>query len=248
LDFIQKAAYARGLGVSPSTVYRACHKGRPLEAALSPDGRRIDREHAAARAYASRMHGVRPGRRPDKSAGERARLMLEQGRQAFRGEADAPGGDVAPSSGADANKIAQALADIRLAGEGRLPQDLEDLGTLTLREVVESCGDLPGLRDAVKSLKEYAQMRNQEGIAAKRRSELIDRKLIPSVFVPIVNTAFRRLVEEVPDAITDQVVARVQSGGDSLRLDVVDIYRREVSTILTACVSSMAEQIRERAQ
>ena len=247
-NFIHKSELARQVEADPTTVRRACQPGGQLEPALSRDRTRIDMDHEAARAYVSRMKGRRRGRKrkAPESAATRARLMLEKSREGFSGgSVEAPGGDTTPPLGADAK---QALADIRLAGEGRLPDGLEDLGSLTLRQVVERCGDLDGLSAAVKALKDYAQMRNQEGIASKRRGELIDRKLVPSVFVPLVSTAFKRLVEEAPDAMTNQVISRVMSGGDDLRIDVTEIYRREIGTILTACIDAMAKAVEDHTQ
>ena len=56
--------------------------------------------------------------------------------------------------------------------------DVTDLGALTLREIADRFGSVESMHTVVKALKDYAAMQNQEGLANKRRGEMIDRDLV----------------------------------------------------------------------
>ncbi len=59
--------------------------------------------------------------------------------------------------------------------------------------------------------------------------------MLTGTLLPLVELAFRRLVSEAPIALTDQIIARVLTGGDDLRSDVEALIRLENSGILTDC-------------
>tara|TARA_R110000765_G_scaffold147569_1_gene250147 strand:- start:1001 stop:1717 length:717 start_codon:yes stop_codon:yes gene_type:complete len=131
--------------------------------------------------------------------------------------------------------VRQYLYDVQTQIAGAFPDHVDNLGSMTLREIVERFGSLPNLKDAVKAMANFADMRNKEGLAAKRRGELVSRDVLTGTLLPLVELAFRRLVSEAPVALTDQIVARVLAGGDDLRSDVEALIRLENSGILTDC-------------
>ena len=72
---------------------------------------------------------------------------------------------------------------------------------MTLRQVVDEFGALPAFRDAVKAMRDHADMKLKEANAAKKRGEHVDRSVISAVVMPLVELAYKRLVAEAP-AIT----------------------------------------------
>lgn len=225
-ELITKSQLADIAGVSRDAVTRALKGG--LQAALTRDGRRVNSEHPAALKFLAD-----------------ARRSRQE-----RGEPPDPGPPVTPSEtpgpdGLRRENTARVLYDVEQQIAGVFPDDLTDLGSMPLREVVDRFGSLAGLREVVRALKDFADMRNKEGLAAQRRGTLIARDLIGQSFVPLVDMAFLRLVGEVPTLLTEQIVARVNSGGDELRGDVETILIEQLSKVLTECRDAMAKLVRE---
>ncbi len=142
-----------------------------------------------------------------------------------------------------AQRVDQELKQIYDGSGGALPPDLKDIGKLTLREIVLKWGTLPGLLAAVKASKLFAEFQLREVEAAKKRGDLIDRKVLTSVVWPLVDMAFRRLTAEAPTALREQIIARVMSGGDDLALDVERLIHDENAGILKDCQASLRKQI-----
>jgi hypothetical protein len=164
-------------------------------------------------------------------------------------DAPAPGGEGArpiwesTEPGSLDRHVAQYLYDVETGLAGAFPGDIEDLGSMTLREVVERFGSFGGLRDAVRGLRDFADMQNKQGLALQRRGELISRNVVTASVIPLIDLAFTRLVTEAPTALAEQVIARVQSAsGSDLRIDVEDLIRSENSGILSDCRDSLVRE------
>ena len=136
--------------------------------------------------------------------------------------------------------IDQALAALRAEAGGALPPNL---GALTMREVFERFGSLKALADAVKAGRDFADMQVKEQLASQRRGDVVDRTLVAAVFAPLVDLAFRRIVNEAPQAMGEQIIARVLTGGDDLAMDVENLLRRELGGILEDCRDTMAAEL-----
>lgn len=142
----------------------------------------------------------------------------------------------------------QYLFDVERGLAGQFPDEIDDLGSMTLREMVDRFGSIENLGGLVKLLKNYADMQHKEAAAAERRGDLISRTVISNSLVPLIDLAFRRLVTEAPGALAEQIIARVLSAagegktGD-LRLDVEALIRRETSTILTNCRDRFVQEV-----
>ena len=83
------------------------------------------------------------------------------------------------------------------------------------------------------------------GLAAKRRRDLVDRRIVTAVLVPLVDMSYSRVVSDAPVALTEQIVARVMSGGDDLKIDVEEMIRKELGGILSDCRDSMAHELEQ---
>jgi len=239
-SLVTQAELSRMTGVSPPTICRAFKDG--LKDAVSINGKYIDTEHPLVALYLQKHRAKLALKGPDPFAEGRAAAKIHHSQAVGRAEPPGP----VPSSGPGGSlNTENALRDMQALGQGKLPRDIEDLGAMTMREVAERFGTLPGLRDVVKSLKDFATMQVAEGTAAKKRGELIERKVIPAVFMPFLEMATKRLVNEAPQALRAQIVARVLAGGDDLATDVENMIVHENSNILTECKSSMARALEE---
>lgn len=139
--------------------------------------------------------------------------------------------------------VTQELFNIQYQSAGHLPADLEDLGAMTLREVVTQYGSLPSLAPAVKATKDFATMKIAEAKAREARGDMIERAAVEGVVFPLLDTAFKRIVDEAPDALSEQIIARVMAGTGDLRLDVRDMIRKEMSGILVDCKLKATEEL-----
>ncbi len=117
---------------------------------------------------------------------------------------------------------------------------LESLADRTVQEVVDQFGEIEAVFPLAKAMKVRAEWQVKDVEAKRKRGDLIEKTFVTQVIIPLVNSAFRRLVSESPESLTAVIVARVLSGGESLHLDVKDAIRMENSGILT----SLVEQVR----
>ena len=265
LETLLKSEVAGLAGVAPPSITWACRKGGALHPALTPYGRRLYANHAAVRAYIHKpaLRATNRVNRASIRAGVEPRPALTETppevTDPFALAMGADSGDAVTFSGvrpeapgevsqgaaggspmthpspALAAHVRQYLYDVHTQIAGAFPDHVDNLGSMTLREIVERFGSLPNLKDAVKAMANFADMRNKEGLASKRRGELVSRDVLTGTLLPLVELAFRRLVSEAPVALTDQIIARVLAGGDDLRSDVEALIRLENSGILTDC-------------
>lgn len=259
----RKIDFARAAGITPGTVTSLC-RGK-LREAMTPNGRRIYCDHPAVVAYLEASHNpalqssaMRNAKRnkpkpvtthvPDPFATAARLASMPNSGVGGAGASGALARDSAPpnlSRPVGSTPTDGALFDLYNGTGGALLEDLEDLGALTLREVLDRWGTLRGLADGVKALKDFADMKNKESAAAQRRGQLVDRSLVSAVLVPLIDLAFRRLVTEMPVALGEQIIARVMAGGEDLRLDVEALIRRETSGILTDCRDGVALELQK---
>lgn len=121
-----------------------------------------------------------------------------------------------------------------------VPDDLKDLEDLTVREVVMRYGSVDGFKRFVDSVKNIAEYKHRELRVKQQRGDLIDRDRVAGVVFPMIDVAFSRLVSDVPDAVSKQVIARVESGGPDTAADVVQIIRDANSRVLKNLKQSAA--------
>lgn len=110
--------------------------------------------------------------------------------------------------------------------------EIKDLEHLTVREVVMMYGSVDGFKRFVESLKNIADYKNQELKIQQQRGEVISREKVSGTIFPLIDMAFTRLVSDVPTALSKQVIARVESGGESMAIDVESIIREANSSAI----------------
>lgn len=275
-EIFRKSDLAREAGVGANTITGICRTR--LRGAMTPDGRRLFKDHPDVRAYVEQCRNpalwsavLQTARRrklkaktprpvdPFAQAAKLATIPTSGvvGAAASGRLVSLPEPSIAPPRRTpkpptpkthEANKrrtfANDALYDLYTGTAGALPEDLEDLGAMTLREVVERFGTLRALSDAVKARKDFADMKVKESAAAQRRGQLVNRALVSAIIVPLIDLAFRRLVGEMPTALTEQIIARVLAGGEDLKVDVEALIRRETSGILTDCRDGVAKELK----
>jgi hypothetical protein len=127
------------------------------------------------------------------------------------------------------------LYNLQTQTAGILPDDIEDLGKLTLREVIDRAGSFEALLTAVKSLKTHAEYRKVDIEAKRRRGTLIDRPAVERTIFPYIDLTQKRIVGEMPKAVAERIIARVLTGGDNLALDVEKLIRDECASVYRDC-------------
>jgi hypothetical protein len=122
---------------------------------------------------------------------------------------------------------------------------IEDFRHLPFDEILTRWGDLEALVSAVKAAKLYGDLRAREADARSKRGELVERRIVSAVLVPLVNLAFTRLVSEAPLALREQIISRVMSGGEDLSVDVEKLIRNEISGILSSCRERLSTELED---
>lgn len=246
---LRQCDLARLAGVNTSSARRAFH-GK-LTPALTEDKRRVYSAHPLVHAYIHSNHGLR----------KRAEETGDTPAPAVAATLDAPTDAEDPFKVAMANaatpkpsfnvgalrkkRTDAVLFDLHTNTAGQMPADVEDLGAMTLREAVDIFGGLQALADAVKAQKYFAELKLREVETAKKRGVLVDRKLLTVVLMPLIELAFKRLVGEVPMALTERLVARVISGGVDMKNDVENLMRDEIGGVLESMRDSVVIELQK---
>ena len=230
---------------SPPTALRAM-RGE-LRNCLTPDRRRIYRDHPMVQAWIARRrakhHAKSAARKPSglpSFAGDPFAFAAAAAAPPIVSGPPLPALVVAddPQAPPVSSSTDGMLEELRAGSQGKIPP-IADFRHVPFDEVLDKYGTLEGLMLAVKANKGYVDLRVREQEAAVKRGDLIPRRIVTTVLVPIIDLAFSRLVGEAPTALREQVVARVNSGGTDLAIDVEELIRNEVSGILTDAKSAL---------
>lgn len=119
--------------------------------------------------------------------------------------------------------------------------NVDDLATLTLREIIEKFGSIDGFKRFVESERIMLDNGLKEQKLNKARGELIDLDLVKRVVIDSFDAAFIMLVTDIPTRITQQVIAVVKTGGPDVAPDIERIYRDSTSTILKNLKTKIAK-------
>ena len=209
---ISKAELARWGGVSRQAVSKLCKPGALLFDAASSKG--VDVEHPLVVEWLG-GHDVDQIPEP----GQNPAAQTDQPKTSTRKKtASAPRLPTMPSP----------------------PRGVEDLENMTVREVVMRYGSVDGFKRFVESLKNIAEYQHRQLRVRQQRGELVERDKVAGVVFPLIEVAFSRLVSDVPEAVSKQVVARVESGGPETTADVVALIRDANSRVLKNLKQSAA--------
>lgn len=255
---ITKAEYGRLHGIRRATVGKACKKGGLLAAACSGKDRgvRIDTDHPAAIAYASRWAGKAPRSEDPQGTGKRGGNKgagAERDRRAWEARAQeetlARAGDAAAQAFADAtgvaapprqargrapaDAVAPAPVSVVEAMAVDLPEHLRALLDWRLRDIVNRYGNIPHFEAILKATKTIADIEEKQTKTAQRRGELVDREFIRTHVLGVVDGTLRRLLDEAPSTLAVRALALAKTGGTEGELE--DAFRK----ILTAQLRDM---------
>ena len=211
---ITKAELARWAGVSRTATSKACRNA--LADAVVGEGKsqRVDAEHHAVRNWLA-----------EKGVDTLPEPTVHRPRPTAAAQ-PAPRTDRAPprTPGTPRGQVVVRTQD----GDYTLDQ----LEHLTVRDVVLRYGSVDGFKKFVESLKHIADYNYREQRVRQQRGELVERQKVAGVVFPIIDVAFARLVNDVPDTVASQVVARVESGGPETLVDVQRMIREANSAVL----------------
>ncbi len=155
------------------------------------------------------------------------------------GEAAAIPGQVARRQHTNA-----VLYNLQTQTAGTLPSDLEDLGRMSVREVIDRCGSFEACLSAVKSLKTWAEYQKADVEAKRKRGLLIEKAAVERTVFPYIDLTQRRCLEEVPKAVSQQIIARVLSGGDDLAIDVEKLIQDALARVYRDCKRATVAALR----
>jgi hypothetical protein len=221
---ITKADLGRLAGVSRMGATKAANG--PLSDAVS-DGF-IDLSHALVIEWLASKNVNPPFVLPTvqktvkKAALKKKPVTKKKAKKSKKNERKAPKREKsAPKSKKAAPKVKKELPEPQTIGG----YDIKDLEHLTVREVVMMYGSIDGFKRFVESLKNIADYKNQELKIQQQRGEVISKEKVAGTIFPLIDMAFTRLVSDVPTALSKQVIARVESGGETMAIDVEKIIR-----------------------
>jgi hypothetical protein len=140
------------------------------------------------------------------------------------------------------NSVPQGNKKTSLVNESGEVIDLEDL---TVRQVAMDYGGLAEFNGYVKALKDIATYKKTEQEHLHKRGELIDRASTAATLFSLVDVAYKRLVSEMPDAVIQQLIPLIQSGGDEVERDGRALLVKSVSKILKDCKTEISKRLQD---
>lgn len=267
---VSKSEFAQLAGVTAAAVTKQL-KGR-LAPAL--DGSRIDLDHAAAQNYLAEktapaleepVQGVDPlftealencraanrwsASYLRKSMGvgynRAVRLMAQLSAAGHCPAAPTPAGPSGQSAAPKPPPAAPANAWTAKEQLIEVPDDIEGMADMTLRELIEKFGTATRFHDWLKALKEIEAVNEKRIKNAQSRGRLISRSLVETGVIDPFNSAHIRLLTDGAKAITTAVLAKHQAGVEEQEIekyvtDVVGSFIRPVKNKIERNLASVA--------
>ena len=111
---------------------------------------------------------------------------------------------------------------------------------MTLRELIiyRGGGSIDGVEKYSKILRDLVTADEKDQKLQERRLVQIPKDFVVSRLFNFIDQLMNKLLD-VPESITDQVIARVQAGGDTMRQDVINLISDNVSR----CIAGTKEHI-----
>ena len=72
---------------------------------------------------------------------------------------------------------------------------------------------------------------------------LVDRGAVERTVFPYIDLTKRRIVDEMPKAVAERIIARVLTGGDDLSLDVEALIRDECASVYRDCKATTVDAL-----
>ncbi len=108
----------------------------------------------------------------------------------------------------------------------------EDIETLSIKEVVQNYGGISGFKTYVDAQVKMADWKLKEQKYRHIRNELIEKIPVASSLFSIIDMMLRRIVNEYPATVTDQLFAIVKSDKETSRVEAIDLQERTLSKII----------------
>lgn len=126
-----------------------------------------------------------------------------------------------------------------------VPDDIEGMADMTLRELIEKFGTATRFHDWLKALKEIEAVNEKRIKNAQSRGRLISRSLVETGVIDPFNSAHIRLLTDGAKAITTAVLAKHQAGVEEQEIekyvtDVVGSFIRPVKNKIERNLASVA--------
>ena len=199
---ISRAELSRWASVSRASATKACNG--PLQEAVHPKG--VDAEHPLVREWLE-GHGML--RLPDETGTKPAATKTKT------------------------RKPPTKKQEVQATGITHIgSRPIEELENMTVKEVVMRFGSGDGFKRYVDSLKNIADYKYREVRVRQQRGELVERDKVAGTVFPLIDVAFSRLVNDVPVALSKQVLAAAEIGGDSVLIEIERLIREANSRVL----------------
>jgi len=217
-NLITQSAFARHIQVSRQAISKLC-KARLAPAMV---GNQIDLDHAAVIDYA------------DGKISEGTNL-----------------GSIKPEPIKKTTKKAVQLpVDLPKKEQSLVPYNkmpsFEEIENLTVREVVERWGTIGGFKLYVDSLKGISDWKNKELKFMKDRAQLVEIEPLATSLFSLVDLAFRRIVDEFPQAMAPQLKAIVEAGKDNDIIQMSTLMEKELSQTIRDCKSKITRDLNKK--
>jgi hypothetical protein len=239
VKFLSHGKFAKVIGLSQPRVTRhvnrAIKEQSPFIACLN-NRKQINPEHPEARAY------IR-----DVKARKEEAATAEATIERFTGYAK----DVDPQEfGPELDTLAE-LEDTANTGpkgnaKAQTVRKLETnkLENITLKQIVERHGGLPGFKAYVDALNSIASIKGKTIKYDRDARILVERKAVEMTVFSLLDLAFSRIVGEMPNAVTARIVPTVMSEGSGAHATVIGILEKECEKILKNCKQEVIQRFK----
>ncbi len=123
--------------------------------------------------------------------------------------------------------------------------DPETIESLTIKEVVEIYGSLPGFKNVVDALKSISEYKNKELKYEQNRGEVIEKNPMADSLFSILDLAFKRLVGEYPSSINPELRAIAMSDNKNANIAMIELQEKAISRILKECKKEIIKRLNE---
>jgi len=127
---------------------------------------------------------------------------------------------------------------------GSIPFD--EIEDLTVKEVVHKYGTIAGFKNYLDALKTMADWKNKELKFMEARVELVKINPFTNSILSLIDLAFKRIVNEFPNAIAPQLKAIIKVGKDDALIQMAKLMEKELSQILKNCKSKVIKDIKKK--
>lgn len=194
-------------------------------------GNRIDLDHEIAQEYlrektAARLERERtgkpkPGRKPkSKPKGRPGRKPKPKSKP------DQPSSPSPGTSWSDSGSLLE------------IPNDIEELADLTLRQLIDKFGTDVRFHDWLKAIKEIEMVNEKRIKNAQNQGRLVSRQLVETGVIDVINAAHLRLMVDGAKTITAAVLSKHQAG----------ISEQDIEAYVSDTVGSFIRPIKAKVQ